>query len=168
MPTDEGVVADTSPLLNLALIDRLELLRSQFSSITVPEAVRSELLAGEGEVDRLESFLESGFVTVTRPQRTDLVREFQTELDEGEAAAIALAIEHGAELVLIDERDGRQVARRHDLPVTGVVGVLLKAAERGELAIAPALDALRDAGFWIDDELYQQAIDAVDDGQDGT
>lgn len=168
MPSDEIVVADTSPLLNLALIDRLGLLRSQFRSITVPEAVRSELLAGENGIERLDSLLESEFVTVVRPRRTDLVRELRSGLDGGEAAAIALAIERDADLVLIDERDGRQVARRHDLQVTGIVGILLKAAKRDRLEIEPALDALRDVGFWISDELYQQAVDAVDDDQNGT
>ncbi|MFU8866626.1 DUF3368 domain-containing protein [Natronococcus sp.] len=168
MPNDKLVVADTSPLLNLALIDRLELLRSQFRSITVPKAVRTELLAGEDGHERLESLLESEFVTTAQPRRTDLVRELRAELDGGEAAAIALAIEREAELVLIDERDGRQVARRHDLQVTGIVGILLKAARHDRIELEPALDSLRDVGFWIGDELYQQAIDAVDDGQDGT
>lgn len=106
MLADEIVVADTSPLLNLALIDRLNVLRSQFSSITVPETVRTELLAGEAVVERLESLLERDFITVVELERENLVRELRTELDGGEAAAIALAIECDADTVLIDERDG--------------------------------------------------------------
>ena len=163
MPAAEIVIADTSPLLNLALIDRLDLLRSQFSSLSVPETVRAELLAGDAGTERLESLLESEFVSIATPQRDDLVRELRTELDAGEAAAIALAIERDADLVLIDERDGRQVARRHDLSVTGVVGIPLRGARRGEVSIEPALDELRDAGFWISDDLYRRAIDAAED-----
>jgi hypothetical protein len=64
MPDGDIVVADTSPLLNLALIDRLDLLRSQFSSLTVPPTVRSELLAGEDRTDRLSEFLDEAFITV--------------------------------------------------------------------------------------------------------
>jgi uncharacterized protein len=64
MPDGDIVVADTSPLLNLALIDRLDLLRSQFSSLTVPPTVRSELLAGEDRADRLSEFLDEAFITV--------------------------------------------------------------------------------------------------------
>jgi uncharacterized protein len=161
MPDGDPVVADTSPLLNLALIDRLDLLRSQFSPLTIPRTVRSELLAGEDGVDRLNAFLNEEFIAIARPQRIDLVREFRTELDAGEAAAIALTIEREAKPVLLDERDGRRVARRHELPVTGVVGILLKAAEEHEIEIEPELDALRNAGFWLSDELYQQAVDAV-------
>lgn len=163
MPATELVVADTSPLLNLALIDRLELLRSQFSSITISETVRTELLAGEAGVERLEALLDTEFVAIAHPQRDDLVRELRTEIDGGEATAIALAIERDADRVLIDERDGRQVARRHEIPVTGVVGILLKAARQNDLAIEPALDELREAGFWIGDDLYQRAVDAVDE-----
>ncbi|WP_436347238.1 DUF3368 domain-containing protein [Natronorubrum sp. FCH18a] len=161
MPGNEIVVADTSPLLNLALIDRLDLLRSQFSSISIPEVVRSELLAGEDGVEEIRSILESELVTIVQPQRDDLLRELRTELDHGEAAAIALAVERNANRALIDERDGRQVARRHNIPVTGVIGILLKGARQNELAIKSALDELRDVGFWISDDLYHRAIDAA-------
>lgn len=162
MPSDDFVVADTSPLLNLALTGRLDLVRSQFASITVPVAVRRELLAGDDAADQLEKLLASDLVTVAEPRRDDLVRELQHELDVGEAATIALAIERAADLALIDERDGRRVARRHEIPVTGAIGILLKAAHDGEVSIRPALDDLRSVGFWIDDDLYHRAIDAVE------
>ncbi|WP_263017888.1 hypothetical protein [Natronobiforma cellulositropha] len=63
------VVSDTSPILNLALVDRLGLLTAQFDSLIVPETVRKELLAGEAAVERLESFLEREFVTLTSSPR---------------------------------------------------------------------------------------------------
>lgn len=161
MPASEVVVADTSPLLNLALVERLHLVRSQFDSITVPEAVRDELLAGDSGRDALESLLDSEFASIEPPTREGLVREFRSELDAGESAAIALAIERDANVVLIDEREGRQIARRHGLDVTGVVGVVLRAAKEGDIEVEPTLDALRDAGFWIGDDLYRRAIEAV-------
>jgi len=85
MPANEVVVADTSPILNLALIDRLELLQSQFSSITVPETVRTELLAGEAGIERLKSLLESDFATVVEPLRDDLYqRAIDAAIEEDE------------------------------------------------------------------------------------
>ena len=138
-------------------------MRCQFESLTVPQAVRDELLAGDSGREALESVLDSEFVSVEQPTREDLVREFRSELDAGESAAIALAIERDANLVLIDEREGRQKARRHGLQVTGVVGVLLRAAGRGELDIETSLGDLREAGFWISDDLYQRAIDSVEE-----
>ena len=163
MPATD-VVSDTSPLLNLAVVDRLDLVRSQFDSVVVPETVRRELLAGESGRAALESLLESELVAVQRPIRDDLVREFRSELDAGESAAIAIAVERDPDLLLVDERDGRRIARRHGVEVTGVVGILLGAARDGDLEIEPALDSLRDVGFWIGDHLYRRAIEAVDEG----
>lgn len=166
MPSSENesglVVSDTSPILNPALIDRLDLLFDQFDSITLTESVRDELLAGEDGADRLQGFLESDFVSIETPRTERLIREFRSELDDGEATALALALELDADLVLVDERDGRTVARRHGLSVTGVLGILIKAARAGRVDIEASLSALRDAGFWIDDDLSQRAIDAVE------
>lgn len=158
-----SVVSNTSPILNLALVGRLDVLRSQFSSVHVPPAVRQELLAGEDRLEALEDLLKSEFVRIEPPQRSEFVRELRTELDAGEAAAISLAVERGADLVLIDERDGRKVARRHALDVTGVIGLLLREAHQGTIRIEPALDELREAGFWIGEDLYRQAIEEVEE-----
>ncbi|MFP8956651.1 DUF3368 domain-containing protein [Natrialbaceae archaeon A-CW3] len=162
MGSSEVVVTDTSPILNLALIDQPACLLRQFASITIPPAVREELLAGQRKREQLETLLEGSFFTVESVSRTDLVREFRAELDTGESEALALAIERDADLVLIDERDGRQVARRHDLRVTGVVGVLIRAAQNGTLSLESELTSLRDAGFWISDDLVRQAIETVE------
>lgn len=64
----------------------------------------------------------------------------------------------------MDERDGRQIARRPGLEVTGVVGILLRGAEQEDLDIETSLDALREAGFWIGEDLYRRAIRTVDNG----
>ncbi len=90
---------------------------------------------------------------------TDLRTEFERELDSGEAAAIAYAIDIDADRVLIDEREGRATATRHDVPVTGAVGMLLRASDRGEVDLETELDALREAGFWISDTLYERALE---------
>jgi len=73
---------------------------------------------------------------------------------------IALGIQLGATLVLMDERDGRNRARRQGLRSMGVVGVLLLAKERGLIPeVRPRLDALHGkAGFWLSDPVYRQAL----------
>ncbi|WP_318567688.1 DUF3368 domain-containing protein [Salinigranum marinum] len=85
--------------------------------------------------------------------------ELARELDVGEAAAITHAIEQEADLVLLDEREGRKAARRHGLDVTGVIGVLLRGVEDGTVELRTELDRLRNAGFWISDELYTEALE---------
>jgi predicted nucleic acid-binding protein len=77
------------------------------------------------------------------------------ELHLGEAEAIALALEAKPDRLLIDERDGRLMARQLDLSVTGVLGVLLRAKKLKQIkAIKPEIDALRKkAHFFISGEL---------------
>lgn len=78
---------------------------------------------------------------------------------------IALAVERRAGLILLDERRVRRAAKRLGLTVTGTPGVLIAAKDRGLLAsVRPVLDALRaDAGFWIDDNLYNAALTAANE-----
>ena len=158
MPNDELVVSDTSPLLNLALIDQLTLLESQFSSITVPQQVWDELAAGEGVLDVLRELRKDEFLSVVEVEQSNLFTEILHELDRGETAAICYAIDHDADLILLDEKDGRQVARRHDLTMTGVIGILLRGAKAGQIELEDELDSLREAGFWISDDLYSKVL----------
>ncbi|MBV0903610.1 DUF3368 domain-containing protein [Haloarcula salina] len=158
MPNDELVVSDTSPLLNLALIDQLGLLEAQFSGISIPRQVWDELAAGEAGLDALRELRDDGFITVVEVEQSSLFTEIFHELDRGETAAICHAIDHDADLLLLDEKDGRKVARRHDLTVTGVVGILLRGANAGDVELERELDALREAGFWLSDELYSKVL----------
>ena len=158
MPNDELIVSDTSPLLNLALIEQLPLLESQFSRITIPEQVWDELAAGEGVPEALRELRSTDFLDVVEVKESNLFTEIRHELDRGESAAICYAINHDADLILLDEKDGRQVARRHDLTMTGVVGILLRGAKDGQIALEDELDSLREAGFWISDDLYSEVL----------
>jgi len=162
MPDSGLVVSDTSPLLNLALIDRLELLASQFSEVTVPQQVWNELTDGEDGLETLRELRDDGLLHLVEVERSDLFVELFHELDLGETAAICYAVEQNADIVLLDERDGRRVARRHDLNVTGVIGILLRGAKAGVVNLAHELDALREAGFWISDDLYEQILSEAD------
>ncbi len=82
------------------------------------------------------------------------------ELDAGEAEAIALTLETQAELLLMDERVGREVARHLGLRYTGLIGVLVEAKHKGVLSVVtPQLDELRNiAGFRISDALYVRVL----------
>lgn len=92
-----------------------------------------------------------------------LVNALGLDLDAGEAEAIALAMECQADLILLDERMGRHAAQRMALKVTGTLGILIAAKDRGLLpSVRPLLDALRaDAGFWIGDALYGAVVAAA-------
>jgi hypothetical protein len=160
MPKDRKVVSNTSPLLNLALIDRLDLLRNQFSELDVPEQVWDEIQAGKRGTEALDQLKNEDFLNIVSVAEDELFRELNESIDRGEAAVLRYALEQEADLVLLDEKEARNVARRHEIPRTGVVGILLKGANNGTVDdLAEELDALRDAGFWISDDLYENILE---------
>ena len=94
--------------------------------------------------------------------RSDLFTEIFYELDLGETAAICHALEHDTDLIHLDEKDGRRVARRHDLTMTGVVGILLRGANADDVELEAELDALREVDFWISDQLCSKILSEAD------
>lgn len=122
------VVSDTSPLVHLARIDRFPLLVAFYQHVLIPPAVWREAVeegrgrAGEAEV---REAVKAGWMDVRLPQGEVLVRNLKKSLDDGEAEAIALAVETNANLVLIDERQAREEAGRLGLSMAGTIGVLI-------------------------------------------
>jgi hypothetical protein len=149
------VVADASPLIALARIGRLELLRALFGTLVLPNAVWREVTEAGRDKAGAATVLLADWIGRRDVSDQGLVALLRQDLGAGEAEAIALAREVSADLVLLDERLGRAAAKRLGLRVTGLVGVLIEARERGLLADAEAvLDALhRQAGFWLAEEL---------------
>ena len=156
------IISNTSPLLNLAIIDHLDLLRQQFGQIFIPPPVLTELKPNTGYpgVERLEQALAAMWVRVVDLTDNKLAQALMLELDQGEAAAIALALEQGHGQILMDERDGRVKAKALGLKPVGVLGVLLRAKIEGDLvSVKEAMQALRaDAGFFIDDQLFEAIL----------
>ena len=75
-------------------------------------------------------------------------------------------MERGADLLLIDERQGRLTASSMGIPLIGTLGVLVAARERGEIeAVGPLLEALRGAGLWLSDELVARVLEQVGEGR---
>jgi predicted nucleic acid-binding protein len=155
------VASDTSPISNLAIIGRLNLLQVQFREIWIPGAVQSELGQLSGvPLREIQQAVEVGWIKPRKLQDDKVARLLESTLDPGEAEAIALAIEISADLVLLDEKEGRAAAERAGLHVTGILGVLLRAKKAGEIAaVTPELESLRArARFFIAPELEQKIL----------
>lgn len=154
------VVSNTSPITNLAAVGQLPILQQLYEKILIPEAVYIELTSGDGaqpgelEVRTLQ-WIENRSVT-----DQILVVALQMELDPGEAAAIALAVELKANLLLLDERRGRAVASRLGLRFIGILGALIEAKHQGCIvAVKPILDDLvKKTGFWVSQQLYTRVL----------
>ena len=160
------VVSNTSPIINLAAIGQLDLLRRLYGRIIIPRAVHTEITGagpcepGAAEVRQLD------WIAVHEVANRSLVAALRLELDPGEAEAIACALETQANRLLLDERLGRAVATRLGIQPIGVLGVLIEAKRQGMLpAVKPPLDALiTQAGFWIAKPLYSRVLAAADEG----
>ena len=154
------VVSDASPLINLARIDKLDLLPRLYGELHFPEAVWQEVVIQGAGQPGAQEIQEASWIKRHAVANRPLVQALEQELDAGEAEAIALALELQAELLLMDERLGREVARHLGLRYIGLIGVLLEAKRKGLIsALKPHLDALRDtAGFRVSEALYKRVL----------
>jgi len=150
------VVSNTSPLMNLAVIDQLKIIEQLYGKVIIPEEVSKELFAA-GIHPLIEHLL---WIEKHQVKNKGLSDSLKIELDDGEAEAIALAIELKADLVLMDERLGRNIASRSGQKCIGIMGILMEAKHKGIIdSVKPVVDDLiTKAGFWVSNGLYLKVL----------
>jgi len=150
MPTTDrtAVVCDAGPLIALAGCGCLELLLTVFETLHVPQAVLDEATADQSRAGAREiaAFMQT-HAQVHADRSDAFYRTLIRVLDRGEAQALSLARALGC-AVLMDERLGRRVSIQHNIPVFGVLGVLLQAKRIGKIPrIFPILEAMQGNGY---------------------
>lgn len=153
------VVANTIPLIGLAVIQRFELLQQLFGQVYIAQAVYEEaVLAGREAGGAKREVSGAAWVHTLAVKDRLAVEVLLDELDLGEAETIVLARELGADWVLMDEKKGRRKLVQLGLPKIGTAGILLKAKQVGLLSVVrPELETLHQRGF----SLSQAVIEAV-------
>ena len=155
------VISDTSAISSLFNINKLELLHQLFDKIVIPHAVYQELLALEDAEIDITLIKKANWLKVQKSTDRLLVEELSQALDIGESEAIALAYEIEADLLVIDEKRGREKAKAFGIKTVGLIGVVSQLKKRGYInSVRPILDELRTSGFWISDDLYQKILEA--------
>lgn len=153
------VVSNTTPLSELAKVEQMHLLRDVFGEVIIPQEVYDELTRG---IHPAATAVRSAtWISVYSVNEDEKISQLQadTGLDLGEAAAIILAEELGADHLLMDERAGRRVAKLRNLSVIGMVGTLLLAKQQGLIPnVKDILDDLLAQGTRISLRLYQYAL----------
>jgi predicted nucleic acid-binding protein len=151
------VVADTSPLNYLILIDQADLLLSLFGEVLLPHAVHRELQHPKTP-ERVRQW-------IAKAPEWLRVRGIQTTpsaplliLDVGEREAIQLAVEVSADAVLMDDAEGRSVAESFGLRVSGTLGILERASRLGMIDLRQAFAKLEQTNFRISPELREALI----------
>jgi hypothetical protein len=151
------VVCDTSPLLILAKAGRLRLLTTLYETVEIPSAVLDEVNVRERpDAEAIRQWRHKHDVLVREP--SDPSRNaLSEELGDGERAA--LAIERDAALVVLDDQEGRRVAKRRGLSVTGTIGVLVEARATGQIdSLRTELDRVVEAGWWMSESFYERLL----------
>lgn len=154
------VVADASPLIYLSALGHLDVLRVLFERVLVPRAVFEEVvIAGEGEPGSVE-VAAATWIDVRAPGLDhDLLAKLEDGIDPGEAAAIVLAMEVHAELIVMDDRLGRRQAEAAGLAVRGTLGILVEARRRHLIPpLASELERLVAAGFRVSQRALHDAL----------
>lgn len=161
------VLSNTSPLTNLAAIGQFGLPHQLYGQLVIAEGVWRELNAfgqawpGRGDV------ASASWIERRVSHNTPLIEALRRDLDPGEAETIALALELSADLVLMDEREGRHAAQRPGLRTVGVVGILFDGKQQDYLpAVRPYLDALRAAGFYLSKPVYRRGLELAGELED--
>jgi len=164
------VVADAGPLIHLSLVRLLRLLPILYEQILVPDLVYNEVvregdtLPGSAEL-RGADWIE----LVPHDPGAPLLQLLRAQLDPGEAAAIWVAVERKAALVLSDDRPARLAAEQLGLTVRGTLGILVEAKRRGEIReIASVVKELRDRGVWLSEWLVERILAEVGERDLGT
>lgn len=154
---DGAIVCDTGPLIALALIDQLEVLRHLYSRVEVPRAVLDEVTAGGPSLAGTSTILAADWLEQVEGATPDPL--LASEVGPGEAAVIATAHLAGSRLVLLDDRRARRIAAgAYGLQVKGTAGGLVAAKRAGLVsAVRPQLEAMISKGYYLSKRLVDRA-----------
>jgi len=143
----EITVSNSTCLIALERINRLNILAESFQTIMIPPAVKEEV------------GLEIDWLIVKPVKNKAVITSLNTQIDIGESEAIALAMELKDVYVLLDDKKARRIAKQIKLKVIGTIGLLLRAKRKGIIKqVKPILDELQNAGFRLTETLYKEAL----------
>jgi len=157
-----SIVSNATPLIYLAKVGKLELLRKVFGDVLIPEEVKVEVVEkgkelGERDAYTIEKAITEGWLKVLATQSIDI----PIQLDPGEIAVLSLAKKLELKEVLVDEASARMAARLLDLKPRGTLFVLLKALSMKEIDIDDfheILNLMIRQGFRLKEEVYLEAL----------
>ena len=152
------IVSNTSPINYLILIGHINLLPELFQQIIIPQAVYSELsdASAPSPVQAWIATPPDWLKIQPVSQPSDAIVDL---LDPGERAAILLAQELNADLLLLDDMKARRTATERGLAITGILGILDQAATMKLIDLPAAVQNLQSTSFWASDSLFQKLLD---------
>ena len=152
------VVANTTPIIALADIGQLDLLRQLYGEIIIPTAVLDEIISEPAR----SKVGESDWIIVESVSYAEQKRLFKSRLHEGEVEVMLLAQEQHADLVIIDDNAAKKTAKFLGINVTGTMGILIRAKQNGLIdEVKPLIEELLDKGLYIGQEVVDMVLEAA-------
>lgn len=161
------IIADAGPIIALCKIQELRLLNQLFKVCFITEEVYQEVVSGNDiAVNCLQLAVKNHHIKIE--PITNINSDLQALLDPGEASSITLALKQKQCALLIDEEKGRQIAKKYNLSVIGLAGLLIL-AKKHELinAIIPLLVDVRNHGYWLSNNFLHEVAKLSNENFDG-
>lgn len=147
----DKVIVNSTPVIALANIGRLDLLRQMYGNITIPQAVFDEIISPSVQKQVRQNH---DWIHVERIKDTSQKQMYRAKLHAGEVEVMILAQEQSADLVILDDNAAKKTAKYLGLRMIGTLGILVLAKKKGFIKeVSPMLDALKRDGFFVSDDL---------------
>ncbi len=160
------VVSDTTPIISLLKAGQLELLQKLYRIVLIPTAVYRELTENTKYIKEAEKIKEADFlrtIAVKNIKSVNVLRSV-TGLDAGESEALIVYDEQKADILLMDERKGRSVAKQLKVRHIGTVGILMLAYDKGLIqaeGVKNCLDAMILNEIRLDEKIYNIVMEHI-------
>jgi len=157
------VIVNSTPLIVLCNIGKLEILKELYKEIVIPQAVYEEVTVKRDSACR--QIISADWIHVEQIKDQSDKKMYKAKLHAGEVEVMILAQEgERADLVVIDDNAAKKTAKYLGLAVTGTVGILLKAKKSGIIKeIRPVLETMKAEGFYISESVEQMILGQADE-----
>lgn len=156
------VVVNTTPLIALSYVGKLDILKELYCEIIIPEAVYKELSVKQESICKKAVDRSLDWIRVEKIQNQMAKSMYKTQLHDGEVEVMILSKEIDADVVIIDDANAKKHAKYLQLPVTGTLGVLIKAKQLGYVdELKPILHCMIENGIYISQNLVDLCLAQV-------
>lgn len=153
-----AIVAGSGPLISLAILGHLDLLRQLYQQVVIPTAVWHEVTVKGKGLPGADSVSQLTWLEIRKPE-SQVLQPLSILVDPGEAEVIALAQSIEGSIVLLDDAQARRVAERFNIPRIGTLGILRSAKKRGLIsALRPQIELLKANNIYMADRLVEAVL----------
>lgn len=157
------IVVNSTPLIVLCGIGKLDILKDIYQEIFIPMAVFREVTTKDDSAC-IQLKTSGEWIHVEEIKDHSEKKMYKAKLHDGEVEVMILAQEQNADLVILDDNAAKKTAKYLGLPVTGTLGVLIKAKRMGIIeSIKPLITEMRKNGFYVSDNVEVMVLEQADE-----